>query len=101
MYLFADSLPGIVIALLIVGIFGVIVIGVILLKKYTKVFKSDEKPKSEKEIAAEELDRLLQPIEEEVVEKTEEEEAPAEAEEKPAEEAPEESPKQPEEPSDK
>lgn len=69
-----ETLPGFVIALLIVGIFGVIVVAVILLKKYTKLFKSDEKPKSEKEIAAEELDRLLQPIEEDVVEKTEESE---------------------------
>ena len=74
-----DGMPGFVIALLIVGVFAVIVIAVILVKKYTKVFKSDEKPKSEKEVAREELDRVLEPIDDELVEKVEEEEeAPAE-----------------------
>ena len=29
-----------------------------------KIFKKDEQPKSDKEIAAEELDRLLEPVEE-------------------------------------
>ncbi|MBQ9458041.1 MAG: hypothetical protein IJU64_06065 [Bacilli bacterium] len=52
-------------ALVIVGIFIVIVGLVILLKRHLKAFKSDEKPKSEKEIAAEELSRILQPVEEE------------------------------------
>ena len=68
----AEGLPGFVIALLILGVFAVIVIAVILIKKYTKVFKSDEKPKSEKEVAKEELDRILEPIDTELVEKPEE-----------------------------
>ena len=38
---------------------------VIFLKRHLKAFKSDEKPKSDREIAAEELNRILQPIEEE------------------------------------
>lgn len=40
-------------------IFGIIVIGVILLKKYVKIFQNDEGPKSDKEIAAEEVKRVL------------------------------------------
>ncbi|MBQ2069376.1 MAG: hypothetical protein II467_00435 [Bacilli bacterium] len=67
------GMPSWAIVLIIVGIFGVIVLMVILLKKNVKAFKSEEKPKSEKEIAAEELDRVLQPIEEELVEEKGEE----------------------------
>ena len=52
-------------ALVIVGIFVVLVGIVIFLKRHLKAFKSDEKPKSEKEIAAEELSRILQDVEEE------------------------------------
>lgn len=48
----------------IIGIFALVVLVVILLKKHTKIFRSDEKPKSDREIAKEELDRVLQPIEE-------------------------------------
>ena len=71
-------MPPVLIALIIVAIFGVIVLGVILLKKNTKLFRNDEKPKTDKEIAAEELDRILQPIDDELVEKpAEPEEAPA------------------------
>lgn len=55
----------IVIILLLLAIFGLIVIGVILLKKYVKPFKSDEKPKSEKEIAEEELNRILEDVDDE------------------------------------
>lgn len=47
---------------IMLAVFGAIVIGVILLKKYAKPFKNDEKPKSDKEIAAEELDRILEPV---------------------------------------
>ena len=52
------------IPLIIVAVFGVIVLAVILLKRHVKFFQSDEKPKNEKEIAEEELNRLLEPIEE-------------------------------------
>ena len=64
MLLYADVAP-ILIPIILVAIFGVIVIAVILVKRHVGIFKSDEKPKSDKEIAAEELDRLLQPIEDE------------------------------------
>ena len=38
---------------ILVAVFGVIVIAVILLKRHVKFFQSDEKPKSDKEIASE------------------------------------------------
>ena len=43
----------------LIVIFGIIVLGVILLKKYVKVFQNDDGPKSDKEIAAEEVNRVL------------------------------------------
>ena len=52
-------------SLVIVGIFVVIVGVVILIKKNVKAFKTDERPKSEKEIAAEEVNRLLETVDEE------------------------------------
>lgn len=51
--------------LIILLAFGAIVLAVILLKKYSPHFKSQEKPKSEEEIAKEEVDRLIQPMEDE------------------------------------
>lgn len=48
----------------ILGIFGVIVIVIILVKRHVKIFQNQEAPKSDKEIAQEELDRLLEPVEE-------------------------------------
>ncbi len=51
-------------ALVIVGIFVVIVGIVIFIKRHVKAFKTDERPKSEKEIAAEEVNRLLETVEE-------------------------------------
>lgn len=62
---FFDKNLGWLIPLILLLFFGAIVLIVILVKKYAKPFKNDEKPKSEKEIAAEELDRVLQPIEDE------------------------------------
>lgn len=59
----SSSFPAWVVPVLIVGIFGVIVLIVILLKKHVKLFQSHEQPKSDKEVAAEELDRLLEPVE--------------------------------------
>ena len=63
-YITLSAMPDYLIPILIVAIFAVIVLIVILLKRHVKIFKSDEKPKSDKEIAAEELDRLLEPVEE-------------------------------------
>ncbi len=64
MRILANSMPGWAIPLIIVAVFGIIVVGVILVKKYVHFFQSDEKPKSDKEIAKEELDRILEPVEE-------------------------------------
>ena len=60
---YASELPGILIPVILVAVFGIVVLVVILVKKHVKAFKDEEEPKSEKEIAAENLDRLLQPIE--------------------------------------
>jgi len=63
-YLILADMPSILIPIVLVAVFGLIVLVVILIKRHVKIFKNDEKPKSDKEIAAEELDRLLQPVEE-------------------------------------
>ena len=63
MRILADTMPAILIPIILVAVFGLIVLLVMMLKKYVKWFKSDEKPKSDKEIAQEELDRLLEPVE--------------------------------------
>lgn len=62
----ADAMPAILIPVILVAVFGVIVIIVILLKRHVSIFKDNEKPKSDKEIAKEELDHILQPIEEDL-----------------------------------
>jgi len=51
------------IIVMLLAIFGAIVLAVILIKKYAPAFKSDDKPKSDKEIAEEEVNRLVRPVE--------------------------------------
>lgn len=65
----------VILVIVLVAIFGVIVLGVILIKKYVPAFKNTDKPKSEKEIAEEEVDRLVVDIEEGLTEKKEDEAA--------------------------
>ncbi len=65
----ASGLPGWAYPIIIFGVFGVIVLIVMLLKKYVKPFQNHDKPKSDKEVAAEELERILQPIEEDEAKK--------------------------------
>ncbi|MGN1262199.1 MAG: hypothetical protein ACI4UT_03990 [Candidatus Enteromonas sp.] len=62
MIVLADSM-GWLTPVIIVAVFGVIVLAVILVKKHVKPFQNEEKPKSDKEVAQEELDRILQPVE--------------------------------------
>ena len=50
------------ITLALVIFFGIIVLAVILVKKYVKPFQNTEKPKSDKEIAEEEVNRLVTDI---------------------------------------
>ena len=63
MRIYANDFPPILIPIILVAVFGLIVLLVIMLKRHVKIFKSDEQPKSDKEIAQEELDRILQPVE--------------------------------------
>ena len=51
--------------LILVGGFGVIVLAIILVRKFVPAFKNTEQPKSEKEIAEEEVKRLVVDVEEE------------------------------------
>ena len=51
--------------LILVGGFGLIVVAIILVRKYVPAFKNTEQPKSEREIAEEEVKRLVVDIEEE------------------------------------
>lgn len=53
-----------ILLMLLLG-FGVIVFAVIMVRRYSKHFKSLEKPKSDKEIAEEEVNRLLVDVEDE------------------------------------
>lgn len=76
---FIDS--SLFILLVLVAVFGLIVLGVILIKKYSKHFQSNEKPKSDKEIAEEEVNRLLVDVDNEKT-KEEMEEAAKEIEKK-------------------
>lgn len=63
MVILADMI-AVLTPIIIVAVFALVVGLVILIRKKSKFFKDDEKPKSEKEIAKEELDRILEPIEE-------------------------------------
>ena len=62
MIVFADSL-GWLTPVITAAVFAVIVLAVILEKKHVKPFQNQDKPKSDKEVAQEELDRILQPVE--------------------------------------
>lgn len=59
-----DGMPSWLIVIVLLAIFGAIVIIVMLLRKYAKPFKSTEKPKSDKEIAQEEVARLTKELDE-------------------------------------
>ena len=73
-----DSVAPIIVIVVLVAFFGLVVLLVILLKRHVPGLKNEEKPKSDKEIAKEELDRILEPIETPVEEKKEEGETPSE-----------------------
>lgn len=50
--------------LILLLVFGAIVLAVILVKKYSPQFKNEEKPKTDEEIAKDEVDRLTVPMDE-------------------------------------
>jgi len=74
---FIDS--PIFIILMLVAFFGVIALAVFLVRKYSKHFRSDEGPKTAREIADEEVDRILVDVEDEDAKREMEEAAGAEA----------------------
>lgn len=49
----------ILLVLILVGGFGTIVLAIILVRKFVPAFKNNEQPKSDKEIAEEEVNRLV------------------------------------------
>ncbi|MCI5940345.1 MAG: hypothetical protein SPI62_00065 [Candidatus Enteromonas sp.] len=69
----SSSMAPVIVILCLVGFFGLIVLLVILLKKHVPGLKNEEKPKSDKEIAKEELDRLLEKVDDPEAEKSLEE----------------------------
>jgi len=69
MRVYDANMTGLWYVLGLVAIFGVIVIAVILIKKYSKHFRNDEKPKSDKEIADEEVKRMVVDVDEETIAK--------------------------------
>lgn len=63
------STNTLVILLVLVGFFALIVLLVIVLKRHLPGLKNQEKPKSDKEIAKEELDRILETVDDPETEK--------------------------------
>lgn len=62
------SNPGFIIIILLV-VFGLIVFGVIMLKRHSKFFKKDDEKPTEKEIVKQELDRVLKEVDDVEVKK--------------------------------
>ncbi len=58
----ASDLAPVIVILCLVAFFGLVVLIVVLLKRHVPGLKNEEKPKSDKEIAKEELDRLLETV---------------------------------------
>lgn len=74
MKLFANSGSAIldnsgIIILILVAFFGLIVVGVILVKKYVKPLQIKKPEVDEKQALKEELDRVLVPVEDEEIKK--------------------------------
>lgn len=71
--LMSAGLESLIFIAIIVAIMGIIVLGVILVKKYVKPLSIQKDEISEEQAAKEELDRVLIPIEDENVQKQMEE----------------------------
>lgn len=71
--LMSAGLESLIFIAIIVAIMGIIVLGVILVKKYVKPLGIHKDEISEEQAAKEELDRVLIPIEDENVQKQMEE----------------------------
>ena len=69
MKIFADDFPPFLIVIILVAFFGLIVGGVILVKKFVKPLQIDKPEMTEEEKVKEELDRVLVPVEDEETKK--------------------------------
>ena len=67
--------PPILIVLILVAFFGLIVLGVILVKRYVKPLQIDKPEIKEEDAIQEELDRILVPVEDEDIKKQMDDEA--------------------------
>ena len=75
MIIFADDFPPFLIVIILVAFFGLIVGGVILVKKFVKPLQIDKPDMTEEEKVKEDLDRVLVPVEDEETKKQMEEAA--------------------------
>ena len=69
MKIYADDFPPFLIVVILVAFFGLIVGGVILVKKFVKPLQIDKPEMTEEEKVKEELDRVLVPVEDEETKK--------------------------------
>ena len=65
----AKELPGFVYVLIFVGFFGLIVLAVIIVKKFVKPLLIKKPEMKEEDFVQEELDRVLVPVEDEEIKK--------------------------------
>lgn len=73
LFYLSDGLESLFILLGVLGLMGIIVIAVIIFKKKFKKFDIEKPNISEEQAVREELDRVLVPVDEELVEKTKDE----------------------------
>ena len=73
LFYLSDGLESLFILLGVLGLMGIIVIAVIVFKKKFKKFDIEKPNISEEQAVREELDRVLVPVDEELVEKTKDE----------------------------
>ena len=69
MKILAADFPPFLIVIILVAFFGLIVLGVILVKKFVKPLQIDKPEIKEEDAIQEELDRVLVPIEDEEIQK--------------------------------
>jgi len=64
-YLISTGLTTVLVLFGMLAFFGLIVFGVIMLKRHTKFFKKDDKKPDEQQVVKEELNRVLEEVEDE------------------------------------
>ena len=73
LFYLSEGLESLFILLGVLGLMGIIVVAVIIFKKKFKKFDIEKPNISEEQAVQEELDRVLVPVDEELVEKTKDE----------------------------